>query len=225
MSSGSGMPGRRCGHGTGSPATSRIGTWPAQTSSAASSLSPSSGPPAEILAEASSSESASTAVALSSLRRRLARLLPAAGQHLLGERLQRAQLLLRLGHRPRLAEHDDRAVVDAHLEHRAREHHAVEQRDGEADRHRGAGGAQRPAGRRAVHVDLLAEARVQRGDHERLALVGEADVRHERLVEDGLDGVALVGRLLVHPAHAHALGRRGRAAAGGGGAHRAQDAA
>ena len=73
-----------------------------------------------------------------------------------------------------------------------------------------------------MHVDVLADARVQRGDHERLALVGEAEVRHERLVEDRVDGVPLVGRLLVQAADAHALGRRGGAATGfHRGAHRA----
>ena len=73
-----------------------------------------------------------------------------------------------------------------------------------------------------MHVHVLADARVQRGDHERLARVGEAEVRHERLVEDRVDGVPLVGRLLVHAADAHALGRRGGAAAGlHRGAHRA----
>ena len=62
-----------------------------------------------------------------------------------------------------------------------------------------------------MHVDLVAQARVQRGDHERLALVGEAEVRHERLVEDGLHVVRCVRRLVVHAADAHALGRRGGA--------------
>ena len=65
-----------------------------------------------------------------------------------------------------------------------------------------------------MDVDVVADARVQRGDHERLALVGEAEVRDERLVEDRVDGVAVVGRLLVQAADAHALGRRGGAATG-----------
>ena len=86
------MPGRRCGHGTGSPATVVRGTCPAQTGRAASGLSPSSGPPSETFADASSSGMERIAVALSSWRVGLADRAPAAGQHLLGERLERAQL-------------------------------------------------------------------------------------------------------------------------------------
>ena len=71
-----------------------------------------------------------------------------------------------------------------------------------------------------MDVDVLADPRVQRGDHERMAVVHEADVRDQRLVEDGLDGVALVGGLLVHAAHAHPLGWRRGAAAGARGAHK-----
>src|SRR5829696_4068324 len=159
------------------------------------------------------------------LAARLARLLPASGQHLLGERAQRFELLVRLAHGARVAEHHDRPVVDAHLEHRAREHHPVEQRHGQAHRHRRADGPERAAGRRAVDVDLLADARVERRDDERLAFVGEADVSDERLVEDRLDGVAVVRRLVVHAPQAHALRRRVRAAANRGGAHGAEDRA
>ncbi len=62
------MPGARCGQGTGSPATIRTGTCPAQTGSSASGDPPSSGPPAETFAEASDSGMERIAVALTSWR-------------------------------------------------------------------------------------------------------------------------------------------------------------
>src|SRR5207344_1732298 len=63
---GSGIPSRSAGSGTGSSAVTTRGRCPAQTSSSASGVSPSSGPPSLIFADDSSSGMRSTEVALSS---------------------------------------------------------------------------------------------------------------------------------------------------------------
>src|SRR5439155_15195554 len=53
-----------------------------------------------------------------------------------------------------------------------------------------------PARRGTVHVELVADARVQRGDDVRLTLDLEADVTEDALVEDRLDRLAVVERAL-----------------------------
>jgi hypothetical protein len=64
----------------------------------------------------------------------------------------------------------------------------------------------------AVAVDDVPAARVQRGDHERLAvLVHDPEVGDERLVEDRVDHLAFVAAPFALAAKAHALGRGGRA--------------
>ncbi len=112
-----------------------------------------SGPPVRIFAEASSSGIRSTGRRLQLLPRRRPRLRPASRQQLLGERLERDELLVGLDHRGGRPEHDDRAVVHRVLEHRACEDDPVEQRDGEARGDPARELAERPARRRAVDVD------------------------------------------------------------------------
>ena len=65
---------------------------------------------------------------------RLPRVRPAAGQQLLGERLEHGVLLVGIGDRRRGAEHDDGAIVDRMLEDGACEDDAVEQCHGDARR-------------------------------------------------------------------------------------------
>ena len=63
-----------------------------------------------------------------------------------------------------------------------------------------ASASQHPARRRAVDHDLVADARVQRRDHRRPAVVDEAHVADQRLVEDRVDRRAVVRAALRQPA-------------------------
>ena len=133
---------------------------------------------------------------------RPARVARAPGHRVLDERVQRRALLVLVLDQPRLAEHDDRAVVERVMEGSAREHEAVEQRHGHAHGHTLAQRAEHAAERRAVQIQLLSCARVQHRDHERLAAVGEAEVRDESLVEDRMDRRVVVRAAARAPAHA-----------------------
>ena len=121
------------------------------------------------------------------LARRRARVGPAAGQQLLGERLEHGVLLVGIRHGRRRAEHDDRAVVDRVLEDRAGEHDAVEERHGDAGGDALADGADGAARRGAVDVEQVADACMQRRDHVRLPVALEAEMADERGVEDRVD--------------------------------------
>ena len=128
------MPGRRCGHGTGSPATSLIGTCPAQTVELGVLALAVVGAAGGDLGRGLVERQREHRRRLELLAGRLARLRP-SGRAAPARRTPPARASFSSGSvtGARLAEHHDRAVVDAHLEHRAREHDAVEQRDGEAD--------------------------------------------------------------------------------------------
>ena len=76
--------------------------------------------------------------------------------------------------------------------------------------------AQRAARRRAVHVEPVADPRVQGRDHERLPLVDEAEMADERRVEDRVDRGAVVGGALVHALDAGAGGGSGGRVGHGG---------
>ena len=190
------QPERRVRYGSSARTTS--GTCPAQTSSSASGVAPSVGPPVRTFADASSSGILSTAVAFELLPRRLP-LRSSARQQLLGERLERDELLVGLDHRGGRPEHDDRAVVHGVLEHRACEHDPVEQRDGEAapgSRPRACGACGlRPSRGRTPLPTRAWSVGITNG----CPSVHEAEVGHERRVEDRVD------RRSVVPA---ALGRR-----------------
>src|SRR5947207_592368 len=64
-----------------------------------------------------------------------------------------------------------------------------------------------PAGRRAVQVEQIPDSYVDGRDHERLRVDNESDMAMERLVEDGIDRLALVEAPLGMAAHAAALGQ------------------
>ena len=130
-------------------------------------------------------------VAFSSCSVGAAHRVPAPGRDVLAERAQRGELLVALDE-GRGAEHDRGAVVDRMVEDRPREHEPVEQGHGHADRNPGGEVAQHPARRRAVHVEQVADARVQRRDDVRPAAGLEPDVAVERLVEDRVDRLAVV---------------------------------
>ena len=123
---GTGIPARRSGDGTGASAWMTSGMCPAQTSSSASGVSPSSGPAGAHLRRRLVERQREDARRLQLLPRRLPRVGEAAGEQLLRERLERRVLLLGIGHRGRGAEHDDGAVVHRVLEHGPGEHDAVE---------------------------------------------------------------------------------------------------
>ena len=101
-------------------------------------------------------------------------------------------------------EDDDRAVVHRVLEHRPGEDDPVEEGDRETRRDPPRELAERPARSRAVDVDVVADAGVQRRDHERLAVGDEAEVGDEPGVQDGVDRLAVVPAPLGKPAHAGA---------------------
>src|SRR5438552_3413102 len=67
--------------------------------------------------------------------------------------------------------------------------------------------AQCPAGARAVAVDEVAAARVQRRDHERLpGLVRNSEVGDERLVEDRVDAPAVVAATFAAAPQSYSVG-------------------
>jgi hypothetical protein len=60
-----------------------------------------------------------------------------------------------------------------------------------------------------VDVDDVADARVERGDDERLTVRDEAQVRDEAGVEDAVDRLAVIAATLGQPADASSLRRSG----------------
>ena len=95
------------------------------------------------------------------------------------------------------------------LEDRPGEDDPVQEGDREARRDPARELAERPARSRAVDVDLVADAGVERRDHERLAVGDEAEVGDEPGVEHRVDRLAVVPAPLGEPAHARASGRGG----------------
>src|SRR5262249_60476008 len=90
------------------------------------------------------------------------------------------------------AENDHRAVVHGVMEGGSRQDEAVEQRDGDAGVDAVFERAQHAAGGGAVEVKRVAHAGVDGGDDVRLPVDDEAGVADVRLVEDGVDGLAVV---------------------------------
>ena len=90
---------------------------------------------------------------------------------------------------------------------RAGEDDAVDERHGHADVDTPAELAKHAAGRRAVQVEQIPDSYVDGRDHERLRVDNESDMAMKRLVEDGIDRLALVEATLGMAAHAAALGQ------------------
>src|SRR5437867_4417595 len=92
-----------------------------------------------------------------------------------------------------------RAIVHRMMKGGAREDEPVE------DRHRDAGldtasqRAQQPGCGRAMEVEIVIHARMDRGDDHRTAFDDETGVTDQRLVEDGVNRVAIVGAALWQP--------------------------
>ena len=122
----------------------------------------------------------------------------------------------------RAAEEHRRAVVGGVVHRRAGEHEAVEQRHGQADRRARGERPCRAPRHRAVAVDDVAAARVQRGHDERLAvLADDAEVGDQPLVEDRVDRRAVVAAALAPAPQPHALGAWRGGVGGGGHSRRA----
>ncbi len=78
------------------------------------------------------------------------------------------------------------------MERRAGQHEPVEQRDRHTGVHPSLQRPQHAAGSRAVEVELLPAAPMDGGDDHWLAVDHEADMADEGLVNDGLDGGAVI---------------------------------
>ncbi len=125
----------------------------------------------------------------------------------LGERLQRGLALVRALDQPGAPEDHHRAVVHRVVKRRPGEHEPVDQRDRPGRRGcRRRASVDHPRGRRAVEVDLVAAAGVQRRDDVGLAVDGEAEVGDQRLVEDRVDRRAVVVGAGGDPADTGAFG-------------------
>ena len=109
------------------------------------------------------------------------------------------------------------------LEHRAREDDPVDQRHRDASGNALAERAERPARRRPVDVEHVADPRMQRRDHVRLSVALEAEMADQRGVEDLVDPRTVVDGTLVHAFHAR-TGRRGCRRTGHRGSLSAADA-
>ena len=134
-------------------------------------------------------------------------LVGAAGAHVLDDRLQRVQLLGAILDHSSATEDDCRAVVERMVVDRAGEDDAVDERHGHADVDTAAELTKHAAGRRAVQVQQIPDSYVDGRDDERLRVDNESDMAMERLVEDGIDRLALVEAPLGMAADAAALGQ------------------
>jgi hypothetical protein len=116
-----------------------------------------------------------------------------------GEAVQRFALFGGIGNQPSLAQHDHRAVVHGMVERRTRQHETIHQRYRYAN-----GGAfvermQHPAGRRAMNVDLIFVAHVQRRNHERLSFQDKTYVAEKTFVENCVHLLFVVQAALGQP--------------------------
>ena len=136
-------------------------------------------------------------VAFSCLAARLARLRPAAGDQPLHEGLQCGQLLGFIADRRHLADQNRAAVIDVVFEGGAGEDDAVDVGHRETGPDAAVDGPQRPARGGAVHIDPVADPRVQGRDHEGLLADGEPEVGDEAGVEDRVDRLAVVAGAVV----------------------------
>jgi hypothetical protein len=104
-----------------------------------------------------------------------------------------------------VAEHDDGPVVHRVVERGTGQHEAVHEGGGQAHGDAPLEGFEHSAGRAPVHEHLVPGAGVDGRDHEGLPVAHEADVAHERLVQDRVHGGAVE------------VPARGQAAEGGAG--------
>ena len=96
----------------------------------------------------------------------------------------------------RLPENHHRAIVHRAVKRRARDHQLVGECHGEAHVDAVVQVAEHAAGGGAVDQHAIAVASEERRNDERLPVDDEADVAHERFVQNGVDGGAVVGAAL-----------------------------
>src|ERR1700722_4686750 len=138
----------------------------------------------------------------------LARVVPAMRQNLFCEGTQRFEFFLQRIDERGFAERHDGAVIHGVIEHRPCKHDAVCQRDCHADFRALADAAEHSAGGGAVKINGVADTRVQRGNHEWLAIRGKADMAHKPFIENLVNGFAVVGAALGFAHNTRALSRR-----------------
>ena len=117
---------------------------------------------------------------------------PAAREDVFGDGAQGGEFFFTIFHRGCCPQDHDRAVIHRVIENRAREHEAIEQRDGHADRNSLIQVAQHSARGGTVDVEVVARATVGRRNHEWLVVYHKTDVTDEALVKDLVSGCAIV---------------------------------
>jgi hypothetical protein len=106
-----------------------------------------------------------------------------------------AEFLVAVLHEARVADGDDRPEFQGMVHRRTRQHHAVDQGDRDADGQAvwgSGGGEHRAATGGSMQVDKLAQPRVRRRQHHRSAGIEVADMTDQSLVENAVDGGAVV---------------------------------
>ena len=147
------------------------------------------------------------------LRARLPRIRPAARDEVVGDRLERGQLLGLVPDEPRPARDHYRAVVHRVVEDRPREHDPVEQGHRDADVDAVAHRSERPIRGQPVDDELVTEQTVGGRDDVGLPVLHETHVAHEPLVEDRADRRLVVDAALGESPDARPFGRSGDALA------------
>lgn len=125
---------------------------------------------------------------------------------MLDERSERCPLFVVAGDLPGQTEDDGRAVVHGVVKRGPRQHKTVEDRRGDAGRDSVSERAQHAARRRAVKVERVAHAGVDRRDDDGIAVDDESDVADDGLVEDGVHGGGVVGPTFRETAHGRPAG-------------------
>ena len=122
---------------------------------------------------------------------------------------QRLPLCLAIPHPDRLPEYDDAPIVERHVEGSTSHDHAVDESDADTDRI-GARDPQQPARRRPVQEERIPPSSMNRRDHDRMAFGrDEGDVADERLVDDGVDRIAVVCASIRQALDGGLVGRHG----------------
>ena len=194
---GTGVAGSRSPAGTGVPAVRLSGTTPAQCGSAQGPADRRPGAPLRTLADTSTRSSASTPVAASSRGIRGPAVGGATGRDVIEQAIAAPATSPPVVDHARVTHHDDRAEVHRMVHRGARQHQPVDQGDGDA--HRQARPDAWPpwppvVGRRRSNRAGRASRPtcVRRRQHHRPAGAQVTQMADQRLVEDVVDGAAVV---------------------------------
>ncbi|BCI88805.1 hypothetical protein NIIDMKKI_40110 [Mycobacterium kansasii] len=122
----------------------------------------------------------------------------ATGPDVVEQRVQGRQLLGVVVNRTRAAHHDYRAIVQGMVHRRAGQHQPVDEGGGDADGQAGWLGAKHwSAAGGAVNVQRLSAADMHGRQDHRPAVADIAKVTEQGLVEDAMDGLAVVTSTLA----------------------------